>query len=282
MGTSTAVANGNGKGGGLSGLLTSEKAQARIAPFLPEGVKYDRVVAAAQLAAANNPDIAKCDPASIVMAVAKAMQWGLEIGETVHLVPFGRTLTAVADYKGLAQLMIASRCVRHVEAHCVYEHDGFEYVQGSEARLWHQPVSDRKARGALKGAYVLLHLPFGVRAFDYMSIEDIDEIRQKYSKQWKKGPVPAWYAKKTVVRQVSKLVPKDPRLAKAFAVLEQDVAEEFGGMPAIAPADDDEIPGAPARAQLASGEVREMGPEWEEDQGSLLGEDEQHPPFQMD
>lgn len=278
---STAVAHTNGNGAGLPALLMSEKAQARIAPFLPEGVQYDRVVAAAQLAAAKTPEILKCSPASIVMAVAKIMQWGLEIGETAHLVPFGQTCTPVADYKGLAQLMIASRCVRHVEAHCVYENDGFQYEQGSNAQLWHSPNSDRKARGNLKGAYVILHLPFGVRAFDYMSVEDIDEIRQKYSKQWKKGPVPAWYAKKTVVRQVSKLVPKDPKLAKVFAVMEQDAAEEFGQVqaaPAL-PADDDDVP---RLAAGASGEVKEMGPEWEEDQGSLLPEGENEPPFRMD
>lgn len=293
MATAIATTNGNG---GLPALLGKEKAQAMIAPFLPEGVSYDRVVAAAQIAAANNPEIMQCTPASIVLSVAKIMQWGLEIGETAHIVPFnvnvapkGQTkqwekrATPIADYKGLAQLMIASKCVRHVEAFCVHENDGFEYQQGSEARLWHSPVSDPKARGKLKGAYVILHLPFGVKVFDYMAIEDIDEIRHSRSKQWKEGACPRWYAKKTVVRQASKLVPKDPRLAKVFAVMEQDAAEEFGGASALTTDDDDEIPGVPARPRLASGET-EMGAEWTEDaaQAELLSDEPESKPYEMD
>ena len=263
-------------GGGLKELLTMEQVAALITPLLPEGVSYQRVIAAAILEGEKNPDILKCTPRSIMTAVAKTMQWGLEIGETAYLVPFNvnvapqgapkvyeKRLQAVAGYTGLAQLMVASRAIRHVEAHAVYEGDGFELTHGTDARLYHSPIGDRKARGRLKGAYAILHLPFGVKVWDYMPVEDIDEIRQKYSKQWKQGACPAWYAKKTIVRQVSKLVPKDPRLSKVLAVVSEDAAEEFGApevLPSLATGDDDDIPRAP---QLTSGE-REMGDEWQE------------------
>jgi recombinational DNA repair protein RecT len=64
-----------------------------------------------------------------------------------------------------------------------------------------------------------------------MNAADIEEIRQKYSKQWKNGPLPAWYAKKTVVRQVAKLVPRNPRLAKMLAVMEEEREVEFDAVP---------------------------------------------------
>src|SRR5690349_18411456 len=99
----------------LVALLSHEEAKARILPFLPEGTNYERVIAAVQLEAMKNPAILNCTPESTVLAVAKIQQWGLEPGITAHLVPFGKTLTPIADYKGIAQLMIGSRAVRHVE-----------------------------------------------------------------------------------------------------------------------------------------------------------------------
>lgn len=267
MTTSTAVVRGEVSdalpkrmnGGGIKALLTHDQVRARIEPFLADGVRYDQVIAAAQLAAERDPKLLNCSVVSVVGSVATIMRWGLEIGTTAYLLPFKDVCTPVADYKGIAQLMIASRAIRHVEAHAVYEGDGFEFTQGSEARLYHSPNTDRKARGKLKGAYAILHLPFGVKVWDYMPVEDIDEIRQRYSKQWKQGAVPGWYAKKTVVRQIAKMVPKDARLAKVLGVVQEDQATEFGGVadvPRLADGDDDDIPRAP---QVTGGEADQGG-----------------------
>jgi phage RecT family recombinase len=223
---------------GLPALLNHVPVVDRIKPFLPKGVSYERVVAAAIMAGKNNPAILRCKPESIITAVAKITQWGLEIGETAHLVPFGDICTPIADYKGLAQLMVASGAVRHVEAVCVYEGDEFHMERGTNASIRHIPTH-QSTRGAMTGCYVILRLPFQNSAFDYMSVEDIDAIRQARSKQWKSGPLPAWYAKKTVVRQVAKMIPKDPRLAQAMRALDEDAELEL-----------DETPAAPA---LASG-----------------------------
>jgi recombinational DNA repair protein RecT len=84
---------------------------------------------------------------SVFMAVAKIAQWGLEVGETAHLVPFGAECTPVADYKGLAQLVIASGLVKQVEAHCVYEKEPFKLTLGTTTELEHHPIWDAKARG---------------------------------------------------------------------------------------------------------------------------------------
>jgi len=226
---------------GIVGLLGSDAARLRIEPFLPAGVRVDRVIAAATMATKVTPDLLKCTPESIVMAVARIQQWGLEIGTTAHLVPFNtkvklpdgkeeyqKICTPVADYKGLIELMVASRAVRMVEARCVHEGDHFVYRQGLNPQLDHIPCSDHKTRGRIIGAYCVLRLPFGSSVFEFMSIEDIDEIRIKHSKQWKNGPCPPWYAKKTVVRQGSKMVPKGSNVANALAVMAQDTQEEFG------------------------------------------------------
>jgi recombination protein RecT len=239
----------------LPAVFEAAENEERIKPFLPPNVSYARVVAAAQLAAMKTPALHQCTPQSIVMSIAKILQWGLEIGETAHLVPFGRECTPIADYKGLAQLMIESGAVRHVDARCVYANEFFEQVQGSDARITHQPLSDAKARGALIGAYCILRLPFQQVVFDFMPIADIDAIRKAHSKQWGKGDCPAWYAKKTVVRQVAKLIPKGRKAGRALEVIEQDAQQEFGAV--ADEVDDDEIvaPSQPLRLEPSAPEA---------------------------
>ncbi len=225
--------------GDIRTLLQHDKARERIAPFLPHGVDFDRVVASVHYAARQTPGIVECTPASIIDAVARTQQWGLDIGITAHLVPFNTNIgtrthpkwakicTPIADYKGLAHLMVRSGAVRHVETRVVYEKDRFSYSYGTDAKIEHQPVA-AKERGAMTHAYVVLRLPFGHTSFTVMAVEDIEEIRQNNSKQWKNGPLKPWYAMKTVVRQAAKLVPNDPRFSVAARVVEEDEDAEFG------------------------------------------------------
>lgn len=216
--------------------LIADSADARktIAPFLPEGVSLDRVAASLRVALARDraawkkeglSPLERCSPMSVFMAVAKIMQWGLEVGETAHLVPYGVECVPIADYKGLAQLVIGSGVVRHVEAHCVYEKEPFTMRLGTQPTIEHHPIWSPKERGPMIGAYAIFDLRGGRVHIKFMGVDEIDAIRQRYSKQWKEGALQPWYAEKTVIRQGVKLLPKDPRLARTLALLEQTETE---------------------------------------------------------
>ncbi|HXU02136.1 MAG TPA: recombinase RecT [Polyangia bacterium] len=256
----TQVATTEAKVHPIVALFTGASAQQYIAKFLPEGTDLERVAATVLLAIKNDKTkmLGKCTPESLVLGVARIQQWGLELGMTAHLLPFKNNdagtveATPVADYKGLAELMISTGAVRFIDPKVVYAGDQFEYRLGTDAHINHIPCAKVK-RGAITHAYVLIHLPGGRIVFDVMLAEDIDDIRQKYSKQWKGGPLPSWYAKKTLVRQVSKLIPKNPRYAEAFAKIaqvfedERTVEIENGDKPVAAlraavNEDDDDLP----------------------------------------
>jgi hypothetical protein len=56
---------------------------------LPKGIEIERVFSEVLLAIHQNPKLAGMrTPASLVTAVARAVGWGLTIGEKAHLVPF--------------------------------------------------------------------------------------------------------------------------------------------------------------------------------------------------
>jgi phage RecT family recombinase len=228
---STAVATAQ-PARGIVALIESDAARKQIEPFLPKDTDLKRVAAAALLATRQNPTLLKCKPESILLAVARVAQWGLEIGVTAHLVPFGTECTAIADYKGLIELMIGSGAVRHVEADVVREGDLFEYEGGLDPILRHKKQSSKirrdpkEPRPGITHAYVILFLAGGRKAFQVMEIEDIDRIRLDHSKQWRNGPCPAWWAKKCVVRQIAKMIPRKPGVARVLDVVEADTAAD--------------------------------------------------------
>lgn len=74
--------------------------------LLPKWYPADRLITGALVAAQTNPDLGKCNPQSVAVALARVAQWGLDVGDTAHLVPFGDKCTPIADYKGLIRLMV--------------------------------------------------------------------------------------------------------------------------------------------------------------------------------
>jgi recombination protein RecT len=253
------------------------RAAERIAPLLPKGTTIDHVAASVYLACKKDPKLMECTPESIVQAVSRVVMWGLEIGTTAHIVPFNTKVrvpqanggtrdewqlvaTAIADYKGIAHLMLSSGAVRAIETRVVRDGDAFDYALGLSPRLEHQPTAKSTAR--ITHAYCILTLKFGYKTFLVMDAEEIDAIRQQHSKQWKSTeqrplPLPAWYAKKTVLRQAAKLIPTSPRLAAVMRVVDEDtelelmeIAESARVYPARV--DPDDTPVAPSH-QLQHG-----------------------------
>jgi recombination protein RecT len=187
---------------------------ARFAPsfatMLPKGYAPDRLITGALIAVQNEPKLLECGPISVATALARIARWGLDPGETAHLIPFGKSCTAVADYKGLIRLMIRAGA-RKVEAHEVREGDTFHYEYGTEPVLRHQPAGSRS--GKILAAYAIAWMRTGATIFEVMTADEIDTVRQEKSLSWKKGPLPSWYARKTVVRRLAKYCDQTPELA---------------------------------------------------------------------
>lgn len=227
---------------GITALLSSEEAKSRIVPMLVgtglTAEDYPRVMGEAYLAASENPEILQCTPASIIRAIARAVGWGLTIGETVHLVPFNQNvgtkeepkwekrLKAIQDYKGKIELIVNAGGARSIDAQVVYEKEEFDYVGGSRPEITHRMARRAADRGKMIGAYAIAHHGFNhVPTIKWMTIDEIDAIRKRNSKSWKEGECTPWWARKCAVHQLAKMLPKNARLAKVMRAIDED--EDF-------------------------------------------------------
>lgn len=181
--------------------------------LLPKGYEPERLVTGALVSVQRNPDLLKCDPMSVATALASVAQWGLDLGTTAHLVPFGKTCTPMADYKGYIELIVDAGA-RKVEAKEVRAKDVFEFAYGTDPYLQHRPGP---LDAPITHAYAIVTLKGGVTQFEVMTAEEIDDIRRVNSKSWSKGPLTGWYARKTVIRRIAKYVPKTKRLSAVLA-----------------------------------------------------------------
>jgi recombination protein RecT len=113
-------------------------------------------------------------------------------------------------YKGLIDLAYRSGEVELVQAHIVYENDTFSCEYGLQPKLTHIPADSD--RGNPIKVYAMFKTKAGGYGFEVMSIDDVKNHAQKYSKSYGSNYSP-WatnfeeMAKKTVLKKCLKYAP---------------------------------------------------------------------------
>lgn len=153
----------------------------------------------------RNPDLAACDPGSIVASTLEAAQFGLEFGAKAHsyLVPYKGKCTFLPSYRGLIHAAKRSGETKEIRAEAVYEKDRFDYELGLSKSLTHKPANGE--RGTLVAVYAVVKLASGEVDFEVMAKSQVEHIRAKSTSQ--NGPWKTDYdemAKKTVIKRLCK------------------------------------------------------------------------------
>ena len=155
------------------------------------------------------------NPASLFASILLCAELGLnpsaDVGE-FYFLPFGKKITPILGYKGVLNLILRSGEISKIWSEIVYEDDDFEYELGLEPKLTHIPNLERDNKN-IKYVYAVAKLTNGELMFKVMSKKEIMEIVQmsKYPNQLygsNKDPQ-GWMYKKTVIKQLSKTLPKD-------------------------------------------------------------------------
>lgn len=192
----------------------------QFARALPNHIPAERFTRLALTALKTNRALQRCSVESLLGALMTCSQLGLEpntpTGEA-YLIPYGDTCTFVPGYQGLAKLAWQSGQIAEMYAEPVYAKDEFTYTLGLHRDLIHRPAEGD--RGALRGIYAVVRLKDGGTLFDYMTAAELDHHEKAHSKKRSGGPTDdrLWMRRKTVLRQVLKLVPKSTSMQQALA-----------------------------------------------------------------
>lgn len=226
-----------------------DQKKADIAKMLPTHLNADRLLKVAQIAATTTPALLECDVPSLVGAIGQCAQMGLEPNTVLghaYLVPFNtkrkvngkdawvKSVQVIIGYKGLIDLARRSGQIISIAAHEVCENDRFELVYGIEEKLNHTPAMG--TRGEVIGFYAVAKMTGGGYAFEFMSRQQVEDIRansqaamkdewvngQKTGKRIQKdGP---WWdhfvemGRKTVIRRLAKYLPLSIEFQRAVAI----------------------------------------------------------------
>lgn len=202
--------------------------ESEISKALPSVITPERFTRMTLTAVRTTPGLASCEPMSFLAAMMSAAQLGLEpntpLGQA-YILPYKNNKKGITEvqfqigYKGLIDLAYRSGEVELVQAQCVYENDTFECEYGIEPKLKHIPAD--KNRGELTKVYAMFRTKSGGYGFEVMSIDDIRQHAQKYSKAYGSSYSP-WktsfeeMAKKTVLKRVLKYAPLKSDFVRAI------------------------------------------------------------------
>jgi recombination protein RecT len=185
---------------------------------LPRGMDGDRIARLALTVVRKDRNLQECNPHSFAGALLTAAALGLEVGTgEAHLVAYKGECTFIPDYKGLAKLFYQHPLARHLDTQTVYERDEFDYAYGLDPYLRHKPV--RGDRGAIEAYYAVASLSTGAKAFVVLTPDEVKALRGGKvgpDPRFKGGDPTHWMERKTVLKQLMKLLPKSTTLQQAL------------------------------------------------------------------
>jgi TonB-linked SusC/RagA family outer membrane protein/phage RecT family recombinase len=157
------------------------------------------------------------NPSSLFASILHCAELGLspsEMAGEFYFIPYNGIIKPILGYKGLTALMLRNQGVQLIYAETVHRADTFEYELGLEPKLVHKPLDNVRNSSTLTHVYAVAKLSNGEKVFKVMSVQEIMGImatmKQNNTLYFddKKDPM-MWMPRKTVIKQLAKLLPKD-------------------------------------------------------------------------
>ena len=145
------------KSGGNTLQTMLEKELPTLQRIAPKYVNIDRLMTLA-LECYKKPDLAQCNPASVVDFCKKCAEWGTDrIGAGgVWAVKYGSSLTPIPDWRMLIQKAKDAGSIVHGRPDVIYSNEKYKVIRGLHPVLEHeQKIVDRGDPIAVYFAYVL-------------------------------------------------------------------------------------------------------------------------------
>ena len=175
------------------------------------------------------PQLLECEPTTLINSFIRMAELGLmpsDVSGEAYVLPYKNKKKGITEaqfqlgYQGLVTLFYRAG-IKSIIAEIVYSKDKFSYKNG---KINHEPDVFAEDRGEPIGAYVIIETPQGGKISKVMNKKEILRIGQKFSKSFSSSFSPwnpkndpeLWMWKKTVLKQVAKLVPKSDVIFNAL------------------------------------------------------------------
>jgi recombination protein RecT len=229
-----------------TGVNPYRKAESYLKAMLPaitealpksKGMDAERIMRITLTTLKSNPKLLETSIESLLSCVLQSAQLGLEpnLLGSCYFVPYKNTCSFIIGYRGMIDLVTRSGEVKTIVSNPVYEKDIFVEVYGKEERFEHVP-SRELDRGALKGFYAYAHMKNGGFKAEYMSIEEINRIRNEHSISYKFDKNNSIWAKhyeamctKTIIKKLVKTLPISTEIQNSIAqdeTVRKDITSE--------------------------------------------------------
>lgn len=209
----------------LKTVINSEAVKNQIARALPSHLTPERFLRVATTMLLRVPKLAECSQESFMKAMLDCSSLGIEPdGRRAHLIPYGKEVQLIIDWKGLVELAKRSGEVATWKAETVKENDEFSWENGE---ITHR-ADWRTDRGKLQCVYSRVVLKSGEVDTEVMTLAEVEAIRKR-SKAGSNGPWVTDFeemAKKTVMRRHSKRLTLSPEFHDALAKDADQLAEK--------------------------------------------------------
>lgn len=215
--------------------------------FNGEKEKAMKFMSAAVYSVQKTPKLLECDKQSLMTALMTCAEYGLypsNASGEAFILPYAGKAQFQLGYQGVITLLYGAG-VQSISASIIREKDQFEYEEGLEPKLVHKPDVMSADRGKAIGAYAVAVVN-GQKMFkvmneaEIMRFKDFSKAKSSDFSPWNSNDPELWMWKKTVIRQLSKVLPKNERLMKAFEADNEDSnipkANLDAGGPAVAKA----------------------------------------------
>tara|TARA_B110000902_G_scaffold214580_1_gene246642 strand:- start:7734 stop:8582 length:849 start_codon:yes stop_codon:yes gene_type:complete len=168
-------------------------------------------------------DIFSKNPASVFSSILTCAELGLsptsQMGEA-WLIPYGKECQFQIGYQGLVKILYRNKDIQNITSECVYENDEFDYSLGLNPTLNHKPAVNE--RGGLINVYCVVRMKGQEPIFKVMSVSELQEYQQlskagSKTVWFSKNDPQHWMLKKTVFKQLCKLLPRSLNMTKAVS-----------------------------------------------------------------
>lgn len=237
----------------------------------------DRLVRIAISAARSSEQMQRATPLSLAGALMTAAVLNVEINtptQEAYLVPYENRKAPRVDgeyqveaqlivgYQGFVKLYRNHPLAADIFAEAVYPEDEFHYARGTSPYIHHVPNPDGRAEGSQPTHYYAVAiLTNGAHPFVVLTADEVKELRK--GKVGPKGDIAdpqRWMERKVPLKQLTKLLPKNSRLALAAQVDEATGTELYAQRVQAQRLDAPPAGMDPATGELPAGPVEDPPP----------------------